>query len=677
MNQLDHYKFKYQSIFNPPSSSSSTSSTSPNSSSTNLLPSSNSASFPFIPENMPSFNHTIEDKIEETLKDKLLNESSSLDDPKESSSPDQTRPVEGYQLEGEEETQKEDRKKKESKMDYIFPIMYSNLLFLQPDMGIWKYYFVILKNNELSCYKYSDSLDSSSSSSSSHSQKENNKEEREKEQEKGSKKEREKAREVALREKVFLQEAEGEEGGKGKQGDEGGDAGSLEREEGRGGEEEEILQKAKTFQERKKILVKKIEIYHASIRMHIPSEKAFAFQIVTDDDIFIFSSNSPEQLFSWINSIRVSIERMMKLKYNPFYLLLSKDFSLLNQLPTQIHQQSASLQGNESKEISFNFIHSFLHSPDHRICSDCSNSFPCFFLINFSIFICFDCLQIHKQIFDSPFQFLTIERNDSDHEFKNESENKLISEILSFYNDPLFFSSLPLPLLSHLNHKPSSFTNFNSKLNYIQLKYNYPPPLSTNYLQFSDLLKKKKKRASISMPNALKVANPLSQSNPGSGQTSKSKIPTRSPATRHNSAFTSDESSKFLKKRRSTIVVPATIDALKKEINIINNNPPGPEYNASSPSVSNSRSGARDSVELRQIPSINPGKSIVDFKKSAWLTLISHNVNPHCESGKYYFILFENSISYYESPDVSSFLFSLFLHNKNSYSYYFFFPIYS
>ena len=125
-----------------------------------------------------------------------------------------------------------------------------------------------------------------------------------------------------------------------------------------------------------------LEIYSCSVRLLRPSEREFAFQIMTSKRIYYVAASSGEELFEWISSIRTTIEKLMAYKEQ----IVSKAPKYNNVPPT---------------------IAQMLTDETNQKCADCSVPWPKWANVTFGVFLCDECYNLHKILSGSILKSLT------------------------------------------------------------------------------------------------------------------------------------------------------------------------------------------------------------------------------------------------------------------------------
>ena len=180
-----------------------------------------------------------------------------------------------------------------------------------------------------------------------------------------------------------------------------------------------------------------LNIYNCTVRLQRPSDKEFAFQILTENQIHVFAADSGEKLFDWIYEMRHTIERILSLKDQQ----QNNRKSLFLTLPPALYQ--------------------LLQQPDNQVCADCSAPDPLWSNLTSGVFICPDCYNIHKIFSNSELKCLSIGKWD------DELANRLLSRGNSIVNQLLE------PTIPSSIEKPNPLSAYSTKVKYIQQKYSY------------------------------------------------------------------------------------------------------------------------------------------------------------------------------------------------------------
>ena len=176
-----------------------------------------------------------------------------------------------------------------------------------------------------------------------------------------------------------------------------------------------------------------LEIYSCSVRLHRPAQKEFAFQILAAKQIYYFCASSGEELFDWINAIRSSIERIMKLKDKQSVKTTTK-----YNVPPILGQM--------------------LTDDENQMCADCSSPEPKWANITQGVFLCDECYNLHKILSASVLKSLIRARwTDGQAAELQKKGNKIVNGEKEPSNCEKITPNSP----------------YETRVNYIKEKYNY------------------------------------------------------------------------------------------------------------------------------------------------------------------------------------------------------------
>ena len=140
----------------------------------------------------------------------------------------------------------------------------------------------------------------------------------------------------------------------------------------------------------KQVLPKRIlDITNYTIRSTVLSSKTSCFEIAYNFEVHTISVKDDETKSLWLTALRSSF-----IKYSQFNE---------EQLPSLLIKEPLSIITEDIKNIeTYQLLLSLLTIPSNRICADCLfrevNSID----LDYGVFLCYSCSQIHMKLMDLP-----------------------------------------------------------------------------------------------------------------------------------------------------------------------------------------------------------------------------------------------------------------------------------